>query len=28
LDKNKTKDCLKYLEEFNEVNKFKPIKIK
>lgn len=28
LNKNKTKDCLKYLEEFNEVNKFKPIKIK
>ena len=27
LDKNKTKDCLKYLEEFNEVNKFKPIKV-
>ena len=26
-DKNKTADCLKYLEEFNEVNKFKPIKI-
>lgn len=26
-DKSKTKDCLKYLEEFNEVNKFKPIKI-
>ena len=28
LDKSKTKDCLKYLEEFNDVNKFKPIKIK
>lgn len=27
LDKSKTKDCLKYLEEFNQVNKFKPIKI-
>ncbi len=27
LDKNKTKDCLKYVEEFNDVNKFKPIKI-
>lgn len=27
LEKSKTKDCLKYLEEFNEVNKFKPIKI-
>lgn len=26
-DKSKTKDCLKYLEEFNDVNKFKPIKI-
>ena len=25
--KSKIKDCLKYLEEFNEVNKFKPIKI-
>ena len=28
LDKSKTNDCLKYLEEFNEVNKFKPIEIK
>lgn len=27
LEKSKTKDCLKYLEEFNDVNKFKPIKI-
>ncbi len=27
LDKSKTQDCLKYLEEFNDVNKFKPIKI-
>lgn len=27
LDKSKTKDCLKYLKEFNDVNKFKPIKI-
>lgn len=27
LNKSKTKDCLKYLEEFNDVNKFKPIKI-
>jgi hypothetical protein len=26
-DKSKTKDCLKYLEEFNQLNKFKPIKI-
>ena len=25
LDKSKTKDCLKYIEEFNEMNKFKPI---
>lgn len=28
MDKSKTKDCLKYLDEFNDVNKFKPIKIK
>jgi hypothetical protein len=27
MDKSKTKDCQKYLEEFNEVNKFKPVKI-
>ncbi|MDO5820754.1 MAG: hypothetical protein Q4Q32_02940 [Methanobrevibacter sp.] len=27
LDKSKTKACLKYLKEFNDVNKFKPIKI-
>lgn len=26
-DKSKSKDCLKYLDEFNDVNKFKPIKI-
>ncbi|MBR2666328.1 hypothetical protein [Methanobrevibacter sp.] len=26
-DKSKIKDCLKYIEEFNDVNKFKPIKI-
>lgn len=26
-DKSKTKECLKYLEEFNDVNKYKPIKI-
>ena len=26
-DKSKTKDCLKYLEEFNKLNKFKSIKI-
>lgn len=26
-DKSKTDDCLKYIKEFNEVNKFKPIKI-
>lgn len=28
MDKNKADDCLKYLEEFNNVNKFKPIEIK
>ncbi|MEE0925798.1 MAG: hypothetical protein U0L35_08890 [Methanobrevibacter sp.] len=27
LDKSKTQTCLKYLKEFNDVNKFKPIKI-
>lgn len=27
LDKSKTKTCLKFLKEFNDVNKFKPIKI-
>ena len=27
MNKSKTDDCLKYIEEFNEVNKFKPIKI-
>lgn len=26
-DKNKTADCLKYIQEFNDLNKFKPIKI-
>ncbi|WP_462316356.1 hypothetical protein [Methanobrevibacter sp.] len=26
-DKSKSEDCLKYLEEFNQLNKFKPIKI-
>ena len=26
-DKSKTKDCLIYLEEFNKLNKFNPIKI-
>jgi hypothetical protein len=27
LDKSKTQTCLKYLKEFNDVNKFKQIKI-
>lgn len=27
MNKSKTDDCLKYIEEFNGVNKFKPIKI-
>lgn len=27
MNKSKTDDCLKYIKEFNEVNKFKPIKI-
>ena len=27
LDKSKTQTCLKYLKEFNDVNKFKTIKI-
>lgn len=26
-DKGKTNECLKYLQEFNDLNKFKPIKI-
>lgn len=26
-DKGKSTECLKYLQEFNEINKFKPIKI-
>lgn len=28
LDANKTKECFKYLEEFNDVNKFKAVEIK
>lgn len=27
LEKSKIKDCQKYMEEFNNLNKFKPIKI-
>lgn len=27
LEKSKIKDCQKYMEEFNDLNKFKPIKI-